>query len=612
MVTLLRLAVAAACVLGLLAAAGWLLLDSNATGIARNELAALGLRPYVTLGRVELPEPGLVQVHDLVLRDPDSGADVASLERLELQLALGSDWTSPRLAGLRGRGGRARFEHDGRDVGFIRALDGLLDRLGDHGPRTPGEQSAPPPALPTLEFREVEAVLAVPGLPPRAYRDCLVWVQVSGHDTRVDIAIGGDGGRVRLDFAPDGLRRVEVAGVAVDPSGAVFLPVELQPLAAAVAPAGTLDLALDLVPGDVAAVRASGQLRDAELRPERLPFALQEASLPFALDDGRVRVQDAQLAFPGGVLQASLTADREGSVLELATAGAAFRREFLQLIPQWEQVTWLQPEDGGRFDLRLRIATAGGVTDVDGWGGLAVERLRAGRSGVLVEDIVGSLEVHDQVLSFHELTGRCAGGAARLSGTLDLRSGDLSADAAVFDVDVARLDRELDAPGAEPRRVAGFLQGDLRWRGRLGAPALARGQGQFSLRGGYLWRVPVLDAVLRALSVATPDEQRSDALSVAFRQRGGTWSLDEIRLDSPYLSLRGKGKLHRGGELDVQITPIAAGGTVGDALRYLQRQLVALELRGTWDQPQVRLLPLKAVTGPVGDFVGWVGGLFGG
>ena len=54
-------------------------------------------------------------------------------------------------------------------------------------------------------------------------------------------------------------------------------------------------------------------------------------------------------------------------------------------------------------------------------------------------------------------------------------------------------------------------------------------------------------AIYRALSVATPDEQRSDALSVAFRQRGGTWSLDEIRLDSPYLSLRGKGKLVVGG-----------------------------------------------------------------
>lgn len=609
--TLLRLAVAAACVLGLLAAGGWLLLDSSATGIARNELAALGLRPYVALERVELPEPGLVRAHGLVLRDPDSGSDVAALDLLELQLALGSSWSSPRLAGLRGRGGRASFEHDGRDVPFIRALQALLERLGHHGPRTPEEAAAPPPALPPLEFREVDAVLRVPGQPLREYRDCLVWVQVTGHDTRVDIAIGRDGGRVRLDFAAGGLRRVEVQGVAVDPAGAVFLPAEVQPLAAALAPSGTLDLALDLDPFDPRAARASGLLRGAGLRPARLPFALQEASLPFALEGGRVQVRDAQLDFPGGRLRASLEADAHGSVLELQTEGAAFRREFLQLIPQWDQVTWLAPEDGGRFDLRLRIASAGGATEVDGWGGLAIERLRVGRTGVLVEDVVGSLEVHDQVLSFHELTGRCSGGAARLAGTLDLRSGEVVADAAVFDVDVARLDRALEMPGAEQRRMAGFLQGDLHWQGRLGEPALARGKGQFSLRGGYLWRVPVLDAVLRALSVATPEEQRSDALSIAFRQRGTSWQLDEIRLDSPYLALRGKGKVHRGGELDVQITPIAAGGTVGDALRYLQKQLVLLELRGTWDQPQVRLVPLKAVTGPVGDFLDWVGGLFG-
>jgi hypothetical protein len=45
-------------------------------------------------------------------------------------------------------------------------------------------------------------------------------------------------------------------------------------------------------------------------------------------------------------------------------------------------------------------------------------------------------------------------------------------------------------------------------------------------------------------------------------------------------------------------------GMLGDALRYVQRQLVALDLTGTYSDPHVRVRPLKAVTGPLGDLWG--------
>jgi hypothetical protein len=74
------------------------------------------------------------------------------------------------------------------------------------------------------------------------------------------------------------------------------------------------------------------------------------------------------------------------------------------------------------------------------------------------------------------------------------------------------------------------------------------------------------------------------------------------------LTLRAEGRITRGGELDLKITPVPVGGIVGEFLRYLQRQLVALDLQGTWSASQVRVLPLQVVTGPIGDFLSRVRG----
>ncbi len=609
MVTLLRIAVVAACVLCLLAAGAWLLADARAIDVLRSELAARGLRALLSVERADVPSPGLLRAHGLQLRDPLGGEEVAALDLLEAQVGLTGAWLGPRLQGLRGTGGRATFSHDGRGIPFVRALDALLDALSHHGPRAPGEG---PPPLPGLDFRDLDVTLRMPGQPPRELPGCSVWVGRDGAGTRVDITVGSAGGTLALAFGRDGLRRVTLRDVEIDPSCAVFLPRATQALAAELAPRGLLDLDLALVPGDELAACATGLLRQAELRPARLPFALEQATLPFALEQGRFSVSDARLSFPGGAVAAGLLADRDGFTLDVDIAGAEFRSDLLQLIPRAGQLSWLRPEDGGRIDLQLRIASRAGVTDVQGRGGLSVERLRLGPSGVLVEDVVGSLEVADRVLSFHEFSGRCAGGAARLAGTLDLRTGDVVADAAVFDVDIARLDRALELPGAQERRTAGWLEGHAHWEGRIGEPRTARGQGEFSVRGGYLWSVPALDAVLRALTLAAPVESRSDSLAVEFRVKGATWYGDKLRLDSNVLSLFGDGKLHRDGTLDVKVTPVAMGGTVGEALRYVQRQFVQLEVRGTWSAPVVRVVPLKAVTGPIGKAFAWIGGLFGG
>lgn|GEM_PF-5937014 len=608
MVTLLRVLVVALGVACLLAIGAWLVLDARATDLLRSELAGHGLRRVLTVEQAGLADVGRLEARGISLFDPLTGDEVAHLDKLEAQAGLGDGWFSPQLAGLRGEGGRATFSHDVDGLPFVRAIGALLDALAGRG----GGPSGPPPTL-QLDVHGIEAVLRAPGEATLVVPGCDVHVAVDADGTRVDITLGGTGGLVVLGFSPEGLQRVQVAGVRVGPVCALFLPDSAQDLANELRPRGVLDLDLSLVPGDEHAARAEGRLREAALSPAHLPFALHQGSLPFVYEKGRMVVHDARLDFPGGTLQAGLDADEHGFTLDVEARDAAFRRDYLQLIPNADQIAWLAPEDGGRLDLLLRVSQRlGGRTEVEGWGGLFVERLRMGPTGVLVEDVVGSLDVRNDVLTFHEMSGRCSGGAVTLSGTLNLRTGETVADGALFDVDIARLDRALEMPGAEEREMAGWMQASVHWEGRIGEPRSARSSGQLSVRGGYLWRVPVLDAVLRALTLAAPAEKRADTLSVDFRQRGATWYIDEARLESDFLTLRAEGRITRGGALNLQITPVSAGGMIGDVLRYLQRQLVALDLKGTWNAPQVRVLPLKVVTGPIGTFLSWVRGLFGG
>ncbi|HEX5011797.1 MAG TPA: AsmA-like C-terminal region-containing protein [Planctomycetota bacterium] len=618
---ILRILLVALGVVCLLAGGAWLAVDRSAVGMLRNELAVRGLQRLVQVESVKLPSLEEAEAGGITLNDPRTGLEVAHIDHLSVDVSTAEGWFSPRVTVVRGGGGRVHVWRDEDGLSLVRALDALLATFSS-GPDT-GEEPAPPPeqpaepkpwhGAPAVILDDLEVTLTQPDQKPLVIPGCALRVNDTPDTVTVDVQAGSDGGSAVLRFASGGLHHLEVRGVEITPVCALFLPVDEQELASDLQPSGVLDLDLALLPGHGEATRAQGQLRDAGLAPSLLPYPVGEGTLPFLFEDGHLTVSDAQLSFPGGTVQGSLQADATGFTLDASTHDAQFRADFMQLIPHFDDIKWLKPEDGGSLDLSLRITSREGADlDVDGWGGVFMERLRVGPSGVLVEDVVGSLDIHDQILDFHEVSGRCAGGAAQLSGTLNLHTGDFKADASLFDIDIAHLDRALEIPGSESRNVVGWMQGSAHAEGHMGEVRRTRASGQVSVRGGYLWRVPVLDAVLRSLSLARPEDKRSDSLAVRFRVRGQTIYIDELRLDSESLSLQGEGRVSRDGDLDLKITPIHMGGMLGDALRYVQRQIVALDLTGTYSDPHVRVRPLKAVTGPLGDLWDWITGLFGG
>jgi hypothetical protein len=648
MVTLTRIVALVLLVGCLLAAGAWYVADRQATGFVQGKLEELRLSDLLAVERVRLPAPDVVRLGGVSLVDEVSGVEVAHLERLDVHLALPG-----RPQFISGEGGRALFTADGEHLVFARAIEAALDRLQER----PAEAPVPPedtdeqrPWLPPMEFRDIAATLRLPGLSEVTLPGCTAFLHVTPDALLVDIDAGLDGGHVGLEFGQEGLRRITTRDLAVTPVFALFLPVERELLADEVRPEGRLDLDVRLAhAGEHVEVAAGGVLRDATLRPARVPFPLTGVTLPFALERDVFRVREARATFEGGSLVASFEHAPEALTWRADVVDAGFRRAYLDLLPDHLDTSWLEVEDGGNLELHLRVEPDG----LRGWGGMLVQHVRIGPTLVPVEDMIGRFDVRGSVLTLEEASGHCAGGVVSVRGSVDVESGEIDAAASVYDLDVARaraalvpvhrplppLDGADAGPGAaspgaggpvadgagaaaaaagdpdavpeEARGISGWLQGSLVFQGRLDDPRLARGGGQFSVRGGNLWRVPMLDAILQALQLVRPDEAERHRLTVLFDIAGRRYDIRMLKLESPFLSLVGDGQLNRDGTLEIDIVPIKVPlGYVGDLIEYIQSQLVRLEVRGTLRAPEVKVVPVKVVGRYAGRFWDWLGGVF--
>ncbi|MHC5212091.1 MAG: AsmA family protein, partial [Planctomycetota bacterium] len=455
---------------------------------------------------------------------------------------------------------------------------------------------------------DITAVLRVPGLPLETLRGCSMHLDRIDGEWRVLIEAGPGGGTVLLQFDEEGLLRVRSTAMPVSSAYTLFMPEDGDLLARELRPEGLLTLSVERRAEDDYA--AHGVLEQATLRPPRVPFPLERVSLPFEYEDDRFHLKDARLGFDGGELRTSVEHQPGGMVIALDVVDARFRADYLDLFPQTRDLPWLRAEDGGNIELHLRIEETDEVR-VRGWGGVLVERMWVGETQVEVEDVVGSFDIRDTEVVLRETSGVCAGGLVRVRGRTDAATGEVELDASVFDVDLAQVRRALSPPESLGGEVTGWLQGEVHYEGRIGDPSTGRGAGQLSVRGGNLWNVKVLNAILTALGSGRPEPSERHRLELRFEIRGEDYRIETLRLKSAFLSLLGEGRVRRHSELDVEIIPISVPiGPLGDLLEYVERQIVKVEVRGTLEDPQVNVLPIKVVTQPVGSFWSWLTGLF--
>jgi hypothetical protein len=617
-VTLLRLAATALGGVCLVLAAGWLVADAFATRWARSELAERAMMDVVSVRRVSLPMPDRLRVEDTDLRDPRTGEIVAHADTIEVRFAppvLGGRGRL-RAESVRGRGGRVLLARDGDTLGLVRAIERLIDdhdawvarTWPDEGAGDVDEADASPFRVPPIVFEDVTAVLRVPGLPLETVPGCSLQVDHVDGDWRLLIEVGPDGGTILLVFDEHGLRRVRASAMPVSSAYTLFMPEDGELLARELRPEGLLDLTVRRREGGD--YGAEGVLRQATLRPPRVPFPLERVSLPFTYEDERLHLREARLGFDGGELRTSIEHDPGGMVIALDVVDAAFRADYLDLFPQTRDLPWLRAEDGGNVELHLRIEQ-GETTRVRGWGGVLVERMWVGETQVEVEDVVGSFDVRDTEVVLRETSGACAGGLVRVRGRTDAATGAIELDASLFDVDLAQVRRALSPPESLDGGLTGWLQGQVHYEGVVGDPDAGRGAGQLSVRGGNLWNVKVLNAILTSLGRGRPEPSERHRLELRFAIRGDHYRIETLRLESAFLSLLGEGRIKRHHELDIEITPISVPiGPLGDLLEYVERQIVKVEVSGTLEDPRVDVIPVKAVTQPVGSVWSWLTGLF--
>ena len=649
MVTLLRVLAGIVAALCLAVAGAWLAADLYAPRFLESKLAEAGLASTISVGSVNLPRPDVARAHDIDLRDPRTGEVVAHVDDVEFRYSLPGvgGWSGVHPAAIVGRGGRVRFSRDADDLGFVRALEHAIDTVSAWaakqgeaaGPAEGGGAAAPsaPPEMPSIEFREIEVVLQMPGLPLDTLPGCDVSVYLEGADVHVEIRTGPPSGLVLLVFGHQGLKQIRVLDVPVAPSFALFLPEGGELLARELRPSGVLQF--DLERDENGRLKAEGHLDQATLRPPRVPFPLERSSLPFEIDGNRFSLKDAKLRFDGGEVLTSVDHEPGRLVLTLDVVDARFRADFLDLFPQGHSLSWLRCEDGGNIELHLRIEQSqaagegpagepppqplegalaqqlegGGEMTVRGWGGVLLHRVWIGptpESQVAVDEVVGSFDLRDGELTVRETSGLFAEGVLRLRGHLDQATGDIEFNGSVFDADLARIRRALGGDDSS-QGVTGWLEGSVVYTGRVGEPSAAHGQGQLSVRGGNLWNIKILDAIVRALSLKKPGTSESHRLEVQFDIEGDKLDINDLRLDSEFLSLYGTGRVRHLRDVDIDITPITVPlGPLGQLIEYVEAQIVKVEVRGTVTEPQVEVIPIKVVTRPVGAFWGWFTGLF--
>ncbi len=637
MVTALRIVAWVVLALCAIVGGAWLVADYKATAWCDDALAALHLTGIITAEHASLPAPDTVHIRGARLHDEVTGLEVGHVDDVVLRLAVpgldGVASVTPLL--FTGRGGGVLLSLDGDTLVLARAIELMLDHifesldLNDQPAASEPAPTATPSGgrqfLPPMVFLDIEITLRSPGLPDWVIPDSSAFLQLRPDGIfSVDIDVGRDGGHVLLEFGEHGLNRLQTRQLAINPVFALFLPAEREMLTTQVAPEGLLDL--DASGFDQSFPLASGVLREGTLRPPSVPFPVTEVTLPFELRDDHVRVTGANLSFDGGAAEASFDYGPDKLVWDLDVVNADFQATYVELLPDDLDLSWVRADDGGNVELHLHVETTHGnetaasTSTLSGWGGILVNRLYFGPTQFEVEDMVSRFDLSDGKLIFQNASGHCAAGVLSMKGSLDLDTGEIDGSASVFDVDIARMRRALDAeaPAAladaeDPttRSLSGWLQGDVTYKGSIGDPRLATGRGQFSVRGGSLWRVPVLDAILDALRMAPPGGDERQRVAVAFDIDGRRYIVRVFKLESQFLSLVGDGKVNRDGTLEIDIVPIKVPlGYVGDLIEYIQSQVVRIELRGTMTDPKVSVVPVQVVTKNVGRFWDWLGGMF--
>jgi hypothetical protein len=171
---------------------------------------------------------------------------------------------------------------------------------------------------------------------------------------------------------------------------------------------------------------------------------------------------------------------------------------------------------------------------------------------------------------------------------------------------IASADGSDDSAPPKPNRVRGTADGSFYLSGEFGDALSRRGGGQLEIRDGYIYRLPILLAILNVLRMSPPADSVLHNAQSQFYVTGNRILFEELELSGGVLALVGSGSLSLPDQaVDLQLVNIGSRHlaripVLSDFLEGAGRELVELRVTGPISRPTVRAQPLRGLTDELG------------
>jgi hypothetical protein len=223
--------------------------------------------------------------------------------------------------------------------------------------------------------------------------------------------------------------------------------------------------------------------------------------------------------------------------------------------------------------------------------------------GVQLTHVGGPVHMEDANLLFGEripesrrhgpprpVTAAVWGGTLAGSGTVEL--GEPSS----FELDVSLTEGDLAVISQEAtvhkRQISGRAFANVRLNGSSEGTHTLRGRGRALLREADLYELPVMVALLKLLTITTPDRTAFTSSDVDFRVEADRVYFDRIDFDGDAISLDGRGEMSFDRQLHLTFGTIVGrddyyATLLRPILKEAGRRLMVIEVNGSVDSPQV-------------------------
>jgi hypothetical protein len=163
-------------------------------------------------------------------------------------------------------------------------------------------------------------------------------------------------------------------------------------------------------------------------------------------------------------------------------------------------------------------------------------------------------------------------------------------------------DSNLAPPGEAATQIRGTADAQLYLSGVIGDPLSRRGGGQLDVRDGYIYRLPILLAILNVLDMSVPNDDALHELEADFFVLGNRLQLDAIALHGGSLNLVGSGSMSLPDQaVDLRLVNVGARSwarvpLLTDLVDSAMKEFVELRVTGPVSRPTVRAQPLRGLS----------------